>query len=192
MRESIRPVAGAITLPALMGVRCFWPHNMSGLKGPVVDQAVKLRSVPLCHQCSPRSHRRLSDDSGCRRRSGGSVNLLLGQQRPGNARRLVGKRNERLVETPPFDDAPQPCRPRVVPVGETADNRSGAVYHLLAQIMIGTSTDATQARLTSGCILSGRQPNPGGELSPRTEVSGIVDTGYQRRGDNGPDARQGS
>jgi hypothetical protein len=39
MHESIRPVAGAIMLLALMGVRCFWPHNMIGLEGLVVNQA---------------------------------------------------------------------------------------------------------------------------------------------------------
>lgn len=39
MRESIRPVAGAIGPLALMGVRCFGPHNMIGRGGLVVDQA---------------------------------------------------------------------------------------------------------------------------------------------------------
>ena len=43
MRESIRPVAGAITLLALMVIRHFWPHNAIGLEGPVVTQALKLR-----------------------------------------------------------------------------------------------------------------------------------------------------
>ena len=33
MHESIRPVAGQLSL-ALMGVRCFWPHNMIGLGRP--------------------------------------------------------------------------------------------------------------------------------------------------------------
>src|ERR1700727_2427434 len=34
MHESIRPVAGRIAPLALMGVRCFWPHNMIGLERP--------------------------------------------------------------------------------------------------------------------------------------------------------------
>lgn len=50
MRESIRPIAGAITLLALMGVRYLCPHNMIGLCGLVVDQDPKLRPVPLRHQ----------------------------------------------------------------------------------------------------------------------------------------------
>jgi hypothetical protein len=33
MRESIRPVAGAFALLALMGVRCLWPHNTIGREG---------------------------------------------------------------------------------------------------------------------------------------------------------------
>jgi transposase len=41
MHESIRPVAGRIAPLALMGVRCFWPHNMIGHEGLVVDQAWK-------------------------------------------------------------------------------------------------------------------------------------------------------
>ena len=39
MHEFIRPVAGRFAPLALMGVRCFWPHNMIGLEGLVVDQA---------------------------------------------------------------------------------------------------------------------------------------------------------
>jgi hypothetical protein len=30
---------------ALMGVRCFWPHNTIGLEGLVTNQAWKLRSL---------------------------------------------------------------------------------------------------------------------------------------------------
>ena len=39
MHEFIRPVAGRFVPLALMGVRCFWPHNMIGHGGLVVDQA---------------------------------------------------------------------------------------------------------------------------------------------------------
>ena len=34
MHESIRPVAGRFAPLAMMGVRCFWPHNMIGLERP--------------------------------------------------------------------------------------------------------------------------------------------------------------
>ena len=39
MHEFIRPVAGRFVPLALMGVRCFWPHNMIGHGGLVVNQA---------------------------------------------------------------------------------------------------------------------------------------------------------
>lgn len=55
LRESIRPVVGAVTLLALMGVRYFLPHNMIGLDGLVVDQASKRRPLPLHHQHPPRN-----------------------------------------------------------------------------------------------------------------------------------------
>ena len=54
MHEFIRPVAGRFAPLALMGVRCFWPHNMIGHGGLVVNQALKLRSLPTNHQVSPR------------------------------------------------------------------------------------------------------------------------------------------
>lgn len=41
MCESIRPIAGAITLVALMGVRYLCPHNMIDLSGLVVNQDPK-------------------------------------------------------------------------------------------------------------------------------------------------------
>src|ERR1700689_4950701 len=53
MHESIRPVAGRFVPPALMGVRCFWPHNMIGHGGLVVNQALKLRSLPTNLWTSP-------------------------------------------------------------------------------------------------------------------------------------------
>ena len=56
MRESIRPIAGAITLLALMGVRYLCPHNMIDLSGLIVNQDPKLRSVPLRHQFLSRIH----------------------------------------------------------------------------------------------------------------------------------------
>jgi hypothetical protein len=55
MRESIRPVAGAIAPLALMGIRCFRPNNLIGHdEGLVIHQVLKLRSLPTTHQFSPR------------------------------------------------------------------------------------------------------------------------------------------
>jgi len=65
MHESIRPVAGLFAPLALMGVRCFWPHNMIGREGLVVDQAWKLRSLPTSHQFSPRIQMQPSAQRQC-------------------------------------------------------------------------------------------------------------------------------
>jgi len=65
MHESIRPVAGRFAPLALMGVRCFWPHNMIGREGLVVDQAWKLRSLPTSHQFSPRIQMQPSAQRQC-------------------------------------------------------------------------------------------------------------------------------
>ena len=65
MHEFIRPVAGLFAPLALMGVRCFWPHNMIGREGLVVDQAWKLRSLPTSHQFSPRIQMQPSAQRQC-------------------------------------------------------------------------------------------------------------------------------
>ena len=62
MREFIRPVGGAITPLALMGIRYLWPHKIIGLQGLVVHQAAKKRPAPCCHQSSPRIRPRLFQD----------------------------------------------------------------------------------------------------------------------------------
>ncbi len=67
MHESIRPVAGLFAPLALMGVRCFWPHNMIGH----ADRAAQfgwLREQIVV----------IDDDLG---RSGASVEGRLGFQR---------------------------------------------------------------------------------------------------------------
>jgi hypothetical protein len=56
---------------ALMGVRGFWPHNMIGLEGLVVNQAWKLRSLPTNHQVSPRIRDGLRFSADARRSCGG-------------------------------------------------------------------------------------------------------------------------
>ena len=70
LRESIAkwlsdfylPSAGAIPPLALMGVRCLLPHNMIGLAGLVVNQALKRRPLPLHHHYPPRIYRRFGGD----------------------------------------------------------------------------------------------------------------------------------
>ena len=91
-----------------MGVRCFWPHNMIGRMGLVVDQALTLRFVPTSHQCSPRIHLHLSR-SGVACSSSDRVLFLPCQHYPGDPRRLVGERDNRSIKAAPGDQRFQPC-----------------------------------------------------------------------------------
>src|SRR6056297_3618114 len=62
MRESIRPVAGAVTLLASMGSAASGLITRSASKGRVIGQALGLRSTPWRHRRLPRSHRRSRGD----------------------------------------------------------------------------------------------------------------------------------
>jgi hypothetical protein len=101
MHESIRPVAGRFAPLALMGVRCFWPHNMIGLEGLVVDQAQKLRSLPTNHQLSPRIRDGLRFSADALLSGGGQIVLLTREHSSGDPRRLIGERDNRPIEASP-------------------------------------------------------------------------------------------
>src|SRR5271166_5714875 len=107
---------------------------MSGLKGPVVDQVPKLRSVPLRHQYQPRSLTAAQTAIPAAVSSG--VTLFPAEDCPGRPCCLVRKRQQRLVEPAPLDHSLQPSRTAIVTVGEPAENRTGAVDHLPAQIIV--------------------------------------------------------
>ena len=114
MHEFIRPVAGRIAPLALMGVRCFWPHNMIGHEGLVVDQAWKLRSLPTCHQLSPRIRDGLRFSADALRSSGGQIVLLTREHGPGDPRRLIGECDDRPVEASPRRELLQPLGTAIV------------------------------------------------------------------------------
>ena len=105
MREFIRPIAGAITPLALMGVRCFWPHNMIGrgaLSRSGFDAAVRADepSVFTSHPIAAFGSTRCS--------SSGHVLFLPCQHYPGDPRRLVGERDNRSIKSAPGNQRFQP------------------------------------------------------------------------------------
>ncbi len=53
-----------------------------------------------------------------------------------------------------------------------------------SQIPIASLADATQAHLAAAGVLIGHQPQPGGELAPRLELTGIT---YRRHHGRGAD-----
>ena len=128
MRESIRPITGAITLLALMGVRYLCPHNMIGLCGLVVNQDPKLRSVPLRHQFLLAFIIALQATIGNRLLCG--IALLSREQGPCYPRGLVGKRHDRSIKSPASDELFQPLRSAIVVTGKSADNCACAMDHL--------------------------------------------------------------
>ena len=117
MHESIRPVAGLFAPLALMGVRCFWPHNMIGLEGLVVNQAQKLRSLPTNHQLSPRIRDGPRFSAGALRSSGDQIVLLTREHSPGDPCRLIGERDDRPIEASPRREPFQPQGPAIIVFG---------------------------------------------------------------------------
>ena len=128
MHEFIRPVAGAIALRALMGVRSLWPYNAIGLGGLVVGQAFKQRSVPTSHQ--------IHLAFGCRLtwiavspRSRGHILFFSSQQDPGDPRSLVGEHDKRAIEPSLGRQLPEPLGSAdhcVSPVGTLPRVRRGS------------------------------------------------------------------
>ena len=90
MHESDRPVAGRFTPLALMGVRCFWPHNMIGLEGLVVDQAWKF-AVLADEPSGVTSHPNLASALTLARcdHAAADIVLLTREHSPGDPRGLL-------------------------------------------------------------------------------------------------------
>jgi hypothetical protein len=115
MRESIRPVAGAVTPLALMGIRYLRPHKIIGLQGLVVYQATKKRPRRAAISNSPRIHCG-SRGIAIAIRLSSRVFLLSCQDYPSNSRSLVGERDDGPVDAASNDQGFEPLRPSIVMV----------------------------------------------------------------------------
>jgi transposase len=160
MHESIRPVAGQFTPLALMGVRCFWPHNMIGHGGLVVNQALKLRSLPTNHQVSPRIQDGLRFSAEARRSCGGQIVLLTGEHSPGDPCRLIGKRDNRPIKASPRREHLQPLGTAILVFPQSKHDGAGAVNHLTSEIVIGAPAYSAEPRFASSRILARHKANP--------------------------------
>src|SRR5271165_4687815 len=190
MHESIRPVAGRFAPLALMGVRCFWPHNMIGHEGLVVNQAWKLRSLPMCHQLSPRIRDGLRFSADALRSSGGQIVLLTREHSPGDPCRLVGECDNRPVEASPRCDPFQPLGAAIVVCCQSKHYGASAMNHLTTEIMIGAPANSAEPRFAPGRILTRHETNPRCEFPSRAKVTTVVDRGDQRCCNHGPHAWQ--
>ncbi len=113
-----------------MGVRCFWPHNMIGHEGLVVDQASKLRSLPTNHQVSPRIQDDLRFSAEARRSCGGQIILLTGEHGPGDPCRLIGERDNRPIKAAPRCELLQPLGTAILVLRQSKHDSAGAINHL--------------------------------------------------------------
>lgn len=158
MRESIRPIAGATTLLALMGVRYLCPHNMIDLCGPVVDQDPKLRSVPLRHQFLPAFIIALEATIGKCLLCG--IPLLSGEQGPCDPRGFVGKRYDCFIESPASDKLFQPLRSVIVVTRKSAYNCACTMDHLATEVMVRSAANSAKPWFAARRVLSRDQPDP--------------------------------
>ena len=80
--------------------------------------------------------------SGCANRKTGVVDVVAGEQAPGDARILVGKRDGDDVRVSPLPHLAQPQASWILLVSNPPECRASAVDQQRAQIAISTFTDA--------------------------------------------------
>ena len=189
MHEFIRPVAGRFAPLALMGVRCFWPHNMIGLEGLVVDQAQKLRSLPANHQLSPRIRDGYRFSADALRSSGGQIVLVTREHSPGDPRRLIGERDDRPIEASPRRELFQPLGPAIIVFGQSKHDGAGAMNHLAPEVVIGAPANPAEPGFAASRILTRHKANPCRKLPSRAKIMTVVNRSDERCCDHRPDAR---
>ena len=143
-----------------MGVRCFWPHNMIGHGGLVVNQALKLRSLPTNHQVSPRIRDGLRFSAEALWSCGGQIVLLTGEHGPGNPCRLIGERDNRAIEPSPRREPLQPLRAAVVMLRQSKHDGTSAMNYLTPEVVIGAPANPAEPRLATGRILTRHEADP--------------------------------
>ena len=173
-----------------MGVRCFWPHNMIGHGGLVVNQALKLRSLPTNHQVSPRIRDGLRFSAEALWSCGGQIVLLTGEHGPGNPCRLIGERDNRAIEPSPRREPLQPLRAAVVMLRQSKHDGTSAMNHLTPEVVIGAPANPAEPRLATGRILTRHEADPRRKFPPRSKMTPVGDRCDERRRDYRTDARQ--
>src|SRR5439155_11091998 len=97
--------------------------------------------------------------------------LVLREQRPGDARILVGDRHQRAVVTAPRPQLEDPARHAVLVSARRVQYGARALYQEIAKVGIAPLADVTQARLAAGGVLARSQADPGGELPAVLELT---------------------
>jgi len=149
-----------------MGVRCFWPYNMIGHGGLVVDQAWKLRPLPTNHQVSPRIQDGLRFSAEALRSCGGQIVLLTREYCPGDPCRLIGERDNRPIKASPRREPLQPLGTAIIVFRQSKHDGAGAVNHLTSEVVIGAPAYSAEPRFASSRILARHKANPRRKFPP--------------------------
>jgi hypothetical protein len=162
---------------------------MIGHGGLVVDQALKLRSLPTCHQFSPRIRDGPCFSAEALRSRWGQIVLLTREHGPGNPCSLIGERDNRPIEASPRREPFEPLGTAIVTLRQSKHDGAGAMNHLTSEIVIGAPAYSAEPRITAGRILTRHEANPSREFPPGAEVMAVVNRGDERCCDHGTDAR---
>ena len=92
----------------------------------------------------------------------------LGQQRPGDARHLVGKRHRDHLERFAGEKL---CEPRILLrlMARVSQYRAGSDHQNASQIAIASFRDRPELLFAAGQIFARHEPDPGREVTTRSE-----------------------
>jgi hypothetical protein len=169
---------------ALMGVRCFLPHNTIGLEGLVIR-------LGSCGPCRRAISFHLASSCGLgpsanTLRSCGHIILISREQCPGDSCRLVGERDNRSIESAPRRKPFQPFGTAIAVLGQPHDHGTSTVDHLPPKVMIGPPANAPETGFASGRVLTRHQAYPFRKLPARPEMPAIINRGDERCRSSGP------
>lgn len=116
--------------------------------------------------------------------------IAIFQHCPRQSRVLCGNRDGGPPVAPPLDQSSNPSAEAILFLAETGNNGSGAVDQQAAQISVASLRDAAPPRLAATAVLTGRDSDPGRNLSAVSEVVPGTDAGEQRTGRGWADAAQ--
>src|SRR5258706_2483901 len=124
--------------------------------------------------------RRMSGAISLRRECDGlPITLALGHHGPGHARNLVSKRNGGDLGRAPRQQRREPG-PMLGAVNlSVADDGQRSGHEQAAQIAVSLFADAAEPVLAPTRVLLRNEPNPGREITPRSESRGVSNTRYQ-------------
>src|SRR5215471_6356519 len=118
------------------------------------------------------------------------ISVTAREDRPGDARKLIGERDFQHVAVKPLrcllDPGPQtlPFRP-----GPPLEDHVGGLHEQCPHVFVSALGYLAQDRAIPGRLLLRYQPQPGGKIAPLLEAGAIADRRHDRAGDDRAHAR---